>query len=495
MWSTRAFRKKTGEGGIALSDAGACLLDYWSRDLPGRPGSLKEAMTVLMPPDLQEYREFVEFRDHPALDKPPSRLYEQIRTRLSWQAASEFGLMQTHGRTMEPNGSSCLDWDEKNVAATLDALFERLPGVNPEFSRVRPEQWRTWLYGILHRYREKGALSHPYLVPYAKMGFWGKYPFGRAVEGRETFPPAIRYKPKLMTTAPQRGHEHVLGHTRGGQSPWHVVWTYRALGEPPVAEADVLDLIRELLACGAAAGLLEKLHQDGDKSYFAISSSAARLLPGGVRLVCDETGRGIVRPEKEAGYWKNAPSMEYYAKSGRYRIQEYDARQRYYQDRYRKGALRRVAAREHTGLLATEERERVENRFKKRLHEDDPNVLTCTSTHSRDGNRHRGLVFHHALLHPPGHGELSATNRPRRASHRDRADRVRGQPGSPRPVLLRPSRRNAEGQGGPAWMLAGRLRRAGSPIPGFLLRHGHAGGQADGNPPHRPAAGGGHEKS
>ena len=372
--------EENGEGGIALADAGACLLDYWSRDLPGRPGCLKEAMTVLMPPDLQEYREFVEFRDHPALDKPPSRLYEQIRTRLSWQAASEFGLMQTHGRTMEPNGSSCLCWDERTVAATLDALLQRLPGVNPEFSRVRPEQWRVWLYGILHRYREKGALSHPYLVPYAKMGFWGKYPFGRAVEGRETFPPAIRYKPKLMATAPQRGHEHVLGHTRGGRSPWHVVWTYRALGEPPVAEADVLDLIRELLACGAAAGLLEKLHQDGDKSYFAISSSAARLLPGGVRLVCDETGRGIVRPEGEAGYWKNAPSMEYYAKSGRYRIQEYDARQRYYQDRYRKGALRRVAAHEHTGLLATEERERVENRFKKRLHEDDPNVLTCTST-------------------------------------------------------------------------------------------------------------------
>ena len=88
----------------------------------------------------------------------------------------------------------------------------------------------------------------------------------------------------------------------------------------------------------------------------------------------------MVRPELEAEFWKNAPSMEYYATKGRYVIREFDARQRYYQDRYNKGALRRVVAEEHTGLLATEEREKVERCFKQSEHADDPNVLTCTST-------------------------------------------------------------------------------------------------------------------
>lgn len=369
-----------GKAGIPMNEVGKRLFDYWSRNESGRPGSIKETMTVLMPPDLQEYSPFIDYRNTPALEKPPSRLFNEIQTRLTWQAVSEFGLMQTHGRTMELNGSACLGWDEEIVAATIDHLREKLPGINSVFLKIDDHRWRIWIYGLLHRYRERGALSHPFLETYAKLGFWGKYPFGRAIPGREIYPSAIRYKPRLLVTGPQRNHEHILAQTRGGQPPWHIAWTYRALGKPAAVEADILDLIEALPACGDSTGLFKKLHQDGSKAFYAISSDAAVLLAGGVHLVCDETERSIVRPEREADYWKNAPSMEYYATNGRYRIQEFTARQRYYQDRYHKGALRRVVADEHTGLLATDEREAVEKRFKKRLHEDDPNVLTCTST-------------------------------------------------------------------------------------------------------------------
>ena len=369
-----------GKAGIPLMEAGSRLFDYWSVTEPGRPGSIKETMAVLMPPDLQEYKPFVDFRNNPVIEKPPSALFRDIQNRLTWQAVSEFGLMQTHGRTMELNGSACLGWREEIIAATIEQLKAKLPGINPVFTKIDDRLWRIWIYGLLHRYRERGALSHPYLEPYARLGFWGKYPFGRTVPGREIFPSAIRYRPRLLVTGPQRNHEHILAHTRGGQPPWHISWTYRSLEEPTVVEADILDLIQALLVCGNSTGLFKKLHQDGSKAYFAISSDAAELIPGGIYLVCDETDRSIVRPESEAAFWKNAPSMEYYATSGRYRIKEFTARQCYYQDRYQKGALRRVVADEHTGLLATEEREDIEKRFKKRDHEDDPNVLTCTST-------------------------------------------------------------------------------------------------------------------
>jgi DEAD/DEAH box helicase domain-containing protein len=39
-----------------------------------------------------------------------------------------------------------------------------------------------------------------------------------------------------------------------------------------------------------------------------------------------------------------------------------------------------VVAQEHTGLLSTDERETLEERFAKTVHAYDPNVLTCTST-------------------------------------------------------------------------------------------------------------------
>ena len=98
--------------GLNLTEAGQRLFDFWSQDKPGRPGSIRETMTALMPPDLQDYNPFQEYRNNPVMDRPSSKLFADITSRLTWQAVSEFGLMQTHGRTMELNGSACLQWDE-----------------------------------------------------------------------------------------------------------------------------------------------------------------------------------------------------------------------------------------------------------------------------------------------------------------------------------------------------------------------------------------------
>ena len=226
----------------------------------------------------------------------------------------------------------------------------------------------------------RGAIEHAYLRDFATKRFWGKYPFGKPIAGRETYAPAGHYKPHLMVTQSQKEHEYVLAPTKGSRSPWHIVWARRALGKPMADEQSLLDLIRDLLHVGAEKGLFKKLHQDGPKEYYVIAAKAAVLYSDSCHLACTESGRSLVRPSAEAACWAGAPSIEYYADNGRYEERDYTARQQYYQNRYRKGALRRVVAHEHTGLLGTEEREELERSFIRSAHADDPNVLTCTST-------------------------------------------------------------------------------------------------------------------
>jgi DEAD/DEAH box helicase domain-containing protein len=368
-----------GRQGLPLAQTGARMLSHWSQERPGFPGPAK-ALGTLLPPDLQQYPPYLKFRNSPLGYAPPKTLQDTIAARLTWEATSEFGVMQTHGRTMELSGSSCLGWDEIKVTDTARMLREKLPGIDPLLERIQEKDLLLWIYGFLHRYRERGALQHPYLASYAAQNFWGKYPFGRTVAGRESFPPAGRYRPRLMVTQPQTDHEFLLASSRGGNFPWHVVWSYRALGQLGVPESSILDLIGVLLKAGAQTGLLHKIHQDGLKAWYVISDNAAILYPGGTHLVCSESGRAVIRPEAEAGIWDDAPSIEYYADRGRYRIQGFTPRQLYYQNRYRKGALRRVVAQEHTGLLGTTEREKLESDFAHMQHADDPNILTCTST-------------------------------------------------------------------------------------------------------------------
>ena len=369
-----------GPTGIPLPQIGPALLDWWSQPRPGWCGHIREAMASLMPPDLRDYSDFIAYRNDGSADQPPKQLREDIERRLTWGVTSEFGLMQTHGRTMEPAGSACLGWDEGRVDATVAKLRERIPGIDKALMDLPDKTLKLWIYGVLHRGRIRGALDHPYLKSYATTNFWGKYPFGKTIAGRETYPSSSHYKPHLMVTKAQRGHDHVLAPSRGSKPPWHIVWARRALDRPMTDEASLLDLIDALLVVGSDAGLFRLLHQDGLKRFYAIAVDAAVLTADRLHLACSQSERSLVRPTAEAKLWDYAPSIEYYANHGVYRPADFTARQQYYQGRYRRGALRRVVASEHTGLLATEERENLERKFALTEHTDDPNILTCTST-------------------------------------------------------------------------------------------------------------------
>jgi DEAD/DEAH box helicase domain-containing protein len=367
-----------GNNGVPLKEAGARLLEFWSQDRVGFPGA-GEAMGALLPPDLRLYQPYLDFRNS-RTTVPPRKLQNEIETRLTWETTSEFSLMLTHGRTMELSGSACLGWDEERISKTLQFIKDKLPGIDSVLTTLSDEKIRLWIYGLLYRYRERGALGHPYLNSYARQNYWGKYPFNRIVDGRETFPTSSRYRPRLLLTQRQSGHEFILAPASGSRLPWHIAWSYRSLGSPRVPESSILDLLQLFLVSGAQAGLLRCLHHDGAKEYYEIAADAAILYSEGVYFKCSESERNIFRPRPEADLWKNAPSLDYYATGGRYHIDSFSPRQRYYQDRYKKGALRRVVAQEHTGLLATDEREELEKNFAAMKHADDPNILTCTST-------------------------------------------------------------------------------------------------------------------
>jgi len=373
---------EAGEEGLPLPETGERLLAYWSQEGKGRPGSLREALAVLMPPDLKEYPPFLEFRNSQGDSQPDPAFLEEMRLRLTWEATSEFGVMKTHGRTLQRMASSCLGWDPSIVAATVQKVRERIEGIDPMLVGVSEDPWRVWIYGLLHRYSERGALDHPYLEHYAKLNYWGKNPFGRTVGGRETYPSMHRYMPSLLITQPQAKtkHEHLLAPSRAGRSPWPILWTRKALDRKVLDETSILDLLSCWLEAGVEGGLLHPLHQDGARGYYALSGQATRVISGGICLECSETRDMIVRPEPEASLWEGAPSLSYFAKVGRYAKVKTSQRQSYYQRRYRRGALRRVVAQEHTGILPTESREELEKAFSKGEHGDDPNVLTCTST-------------------------------------------------------------------------------------------------------------------
>ncbi|RBP68629.1 DEAD/DEAH box helicase [Marinobacter nauticus] len=372
---------EAGDEGVPLPEVGQRLIDYWGADRPGRPGTAKQALETLIPTDLREYDDYVDFRNRLDAREIPPKLLGDITRRLTWEATSEFSLMLTHGRTMELHASATLGWVPELVDETVSQLKARLPAISPKLEAVSPEDITLWVLGILHRQRERGGLYHPYLGSYAAQRFWGKYPFGKTIAGRETYPPQGKYKPRLMCTQPNKDHDHILAPAKPHQMlPWHLKWARKVMELPGIDDATLVDLVQAFLKTGESTGLLREVHADGEQHFYAINDQAARLYPSGEKLIAPNRGYKLFRPEWEARLWTGAASLAYLDDEGYYEPGELTDREGYYRTRYRKGALRRVFAHEHTGLLATAEREALEYSFNKGSHADDPNVLTATST-------------------------------------------------------------------------------------------------------------------
>jgi DEAD/DEAH box helicase domain-containing protein len=366
-----------GPNGLPLKESGKRLLEFASEEKPGRPGTLREAVATLVPPDLREHKDYIAFVRERNGEKPDASFLKAVEDRMTWEITRELGMQVQIGRTLEKNGCSCLRWDGNAIDQTIALLRERLPVIDPKMVDLEDRQLRLWILGILQRHRERGALSHDYVSMLAATNMWGKYGFrGDAPPNRETHPPAGKRRPKLICTETDRNHDSILA----TGDTWQIRWSRRVLSLPGSDDTALLDLTRRFLESGITAGLLRELKRDGTKRYIAIDSAAATVIPGGLKFVCSETGQTIVRPEDEAALWNDAPSIIYEASRGKYVPTSFDDRERYYQDRYHKGALRRVYATEHTGLLKNDERQEVERKFGKRECADDPNVLTCTST-------------------------------------------------------------------------------------------------------------------
>lgn len=373
-----------GPGGIPLLEAGARLLSYAATGAPGRPGNLREAIATLSPPDVREHRDYALFIRDAKLDHPPAKFHQAVLARLGWEAASEFGMQVSIGRTLETNGAACLSWDERVIDQTIATLRRRLLAIDPRMVQLTDDRLRLWIYGMLHHQRERGGLTHPYTELLAKKGVWGKYAFvgkeRRALPELETHPHRGRRLPRLISTEADRTHDNILA-TSATSRTWQIQWTRRALHLPGVDDVALRDLTAAFLKAGAETKLLCLLHEGAEgKKLYGINSKCAVLISGGERFICSATGHVLVRPPFEARLWDEAPTLAYNNPDGIYRRKPFGKRADYYQRRYRKGALRRVYASEHTGLLTNDERELLERRFSQRDCADDPNIITCTST-------------------------------------------------------------------------------------------------------------------
>ena len=356
---------------IALPDVATTILDL--ADAEDDPES---AIFSLVPPDLLWESWLADAWTYPG-QPAGAQARSALATRLTFDATLEAGLRSRLGRTLETTGTAIPEihvaadeWD-RLIAFARDAVHA---GSGTLF--VSDDDLRTWLHGMLERFRIRGAIHHPFLDAYVaehgnRWRIWG---------GADPIAPKF---PKNLS-APTFFGTPAGDDVDGGESPqtWMVLWTQKALGVPPdQAKRLISDALHEC----TQLGILEvRTTTKGriwgvppDRVHFVHVAPQNGVEPT-TELRCDVcTHRHYASPE-HLDVWTGRPCLR--ARCTGHLEPGTPRGVNYYRRLYRSGRMRRVVAWEHTGLLTQEVRERIEHGFKDGGSPDAPNVLAATPT-------------------------------------------------------------------------------------------------------------------
>lgn len=344
----------------------------------------------IIAPDCADRPSFTPFWTAARQGSVPVAARRRVQRRLAFDAMREFGLNSRTGRTLELTGTVAAAVDANAPSAMAQAARTVLQGfaleqtLDGEGGEPSDAQLVQWVRGVLERMRTQGAIDHDWFQRYRmedgkRWSIWGGRPRHEGMPGFGPGLPAPAY-PRVGSKLEQK--DQGLDPVTSARS-WYARWTSRVLPVSPTQGGILVKLLLERLA---KDGVLSVLSSQTNAAVYAIPPERvvvgpidlADLVAGRHQLVCDTCQVPTPGTAEVVDQLDDAPCLVARC-DGRLRRQGHG--DNFYRTLYSSPDMRRVVAREHTGLLDDETRLLYENGFKSSQTDPQaPNVLVATPT-------------------------------------------------------------------------------------------------------------------
>lgn len=305
---------------------------------------------------------------------------DEFDLRVDWEIVSEFGLTSQLGRTLEKTGSSATFFKSEEIHKVYDLMKDFLAENQLQYVAEDEQTFCHFVYGILQRMRQHGAVDHPYLYKYRNEALtlyalnwqWdGRHFLNRMFGGSVRFPKliGINYLEKngdMLDVAALKREKH----------NWYTNYFWRHFNWPIERNMTLFnDFVKVLFEKMEEVGLVNKAPQGGGN--YAINPDHIWVSKDVKHIKCSNCQSTLYVAKTD--YLAEDTLCLDYKCAGTY-SEEINPELNYYQQVYNRSLSPRVYAREHTGLLERSDREKLEMDFKEHPHSNSVNVLAATST-------------------------------------------------------------------------------------------------------------------
>ncbi|OGQ78139.1 MAG: hypothetical protein A2289_04695 [Deltaproteobacteria bacterium RIFOXYA12_FULL_58_15] len=368
-------------GAVDLAGLGRLTVENTDRTL-----TMPESTATLFPPDLEPNLEHRAFLDKPQSTRPHA-LTRLLEKRIAFEGIMELGFNARVGRSLTKVGCAGIKFSPVLFHNAVEKLSKILPDEHEALFANKSngkELVERWVFGLLLRLVGRGGIYHEYYRAYCREK-GNKYHLSPyRVPG---IPPIIAWvrRPRFAALLPSHGVFDPWLTTAQSRS-WAFDWAVRCLGGKSTGRLEEVrdkfqmtnDAYRLLVATLSQEPglLLEAGREDGD--CLALRPEVCIATTDVVLLRCDKCGHAITVAKEDRDIMLAGTCMAYRCEG--YYQNDPRPEQAYYRQIYESGDIRRIFAKEHTGLLGRKERESLERIFKEQPTADAANLIACTPT-------------------------------------------------------------------------------------------------------------------
>ena len=372
-----AMQKYCTEGGAgqSLADFQNGFIRYWHERL-----SDEDFVSFFIAPNMTWRHAYEDMAEKRKLgrDKLAQSLIYEIEQRLKYEIMLEYGLAGKIGRTLEKSGCSVISFDPEDVREIAARVRERSDNELGVLKEETIEDYQRMVVGVLNLMRQNGAFQDAVFGPYMTNNF-------------KTFMLSNDMNRWLPGLQSGRNTPRFLVEGNGGwrkpfdvdtpSSPKYEDWI-ESCSRTVMADSSAYSIVvRFILGEAAKQGVVTILNPSPEVKVYALNKEKVYISADVAQMRCDTCGAVYSVAREDIGFWKGAPCLRDTCSGS---LEEDDSTSLgYYGKLYSLGDLERINAREHTGLLERDEREKLEADFKRGKDSRklwDPNVLSCTPT-------------------------------------------------------------------------------------------------------------------
>lgn len=368
-----------GGDGLSIKEFATKFNDYWIGEM-----GLEKYVSTFISPDMTWKRAFEEMLSTGVLDKEDEaviKLVDDIKRRVEIEIYYEYGFSSRVGRSLEKSSASTISPSINVFEDVCDSIYERVRNEVGEIRDISKHDMKRIVYGVILKLKNSGAIYKNAIREYI-FSEGNSYMISKK---RYNWMPgmSIVRKPQFVNiNASKISNDYDII----SKNSWYYKWMEKSLRASKDVSVllmrldmpiDVYNIIFEELE---KKEILFKAESKKKNKMLGLNDTSINIDNDTEQLKCSHCGHTISTSKKYSKYSIGMSCMRNEC-IGSYEFFRDDLD--FYGKLYTNGDICRIYAKEHTGLLQREDRESVENEFKKSKEKQKPwdtNILSCTPT-------------------------------------------------------------------------------------------------------------------